>query len=73
MEMAAIAPNWRDEVTLESLERIREFNPISIIHWIASSALLVIAAENDNLLPIEMVKRSFEKAGDPFPESFKSD
>lgn len=65
MEMAAVAPNWRNEVTLESLEKIREFNPVSIIHWVAPKALLVIAAENDNLIPIDTVKSSFEKAGDP--------
>ena len=65
MEMANIAPNWRNEVTLESLEKIREFNPVSSIHWIAPRPLLVIAAENDNLLPLEVVKNSFDNAGEP--------
>ena len=65
MEMVDIAPNWRNEVTLESLEKIREFNPVSTIHWIAPRALLVIAAEKDNLIPIDTVKSSFEKAADP--------
>lgn len=65
MEMVDIAPNWRNEITLESLEKIREFNPVSSIHWIAPRALLVIAAENDNLIPIETVKSSFEKAEEP--------
>ena len=65
LEMAKIAPNWRNEVTLESLEKIREFNPVSSIHWIAPRPLLVIAAENDNLLPFEVVKNSFGNAGEP--------
>jgi fermentation-respiration switch protein FrsA (DUF1100 family) len=65
LEMANIAPNWRNEVTLESLEKILEFNPVSSIHWIAPRPLLVIAAENDNLLPLEVVKSSFDKAGEP--------
>ena len=65
LEMAKIAPNWRNEVTLESLEKIREFNPVSSIHWIAPRPLLVIAAENDNLLPLEVVKSSFDNAGEP--------
>ena len=65
LEMAKIAPNWRNEVTLESLEKIREFNPVISIHWIAPRPLLVIAAENDNLLPLEVVKSSFDNAGEP--------
>jgi fermentation-respiration switch protein FrsA (DUF1100 family) len=65
MEMVDIAPNWRNEITVESLEKIREFDPVSSIHLIAPRALLVIAAEEDNLIPLETVKSSFEKAGEP--------
>lgn len=65
MEMVDIAPNWRNEITLESLEKIREFDPVSMIHLIAPRALLVIAAERDNLIPIDTVKASFEKVGQP--------
>jgi fermentation-respiration switch protein FrsA (DUF1100 family) len=63
--MAAIAPNWRNEITVESLEKIREFDPVSRIHLIAPRALLVIAAEKDNLIPLEAVSRSFQKALEP--------
>ena len=65
LEMADTAPNWRNEVTVESLEKIREFNPVSSIHWIAPRPLLVIAAENDNLLPLKVVKSAFDNAGEP--------
>jgi hypothetical protein len=63
--MADIAPNWRNEITVESLEKIREFDPASHIHMIAPRALLVIAAEEDNLIPLKTVKDSFEKALEP--------
>lgn len=63
--MADGAPNWRNEITVESLEKIREFDPVRSIHLIAPRALLIIAAENDNLIPIEVVKNSFQKALEP--------
>lgn len=65
MGMAGVAPNWRNEITVESLEKIREFDPVSRIHMIAPRALLVIAAEEDNLIPVETVKDSYEKALEP--------
>lgn len=65
MELKDRAPNWRNEVTVESLERIRQFDPVNSIHLIAPAALLVIAANDDKLIPIEVVRSSFEKAGAP--------
>ena len=65
MELVDVAPNWRNEITIESLEKIREFDPVSSIHLIAPRALLVIAAEDDNLIPIETVKSAVEIAGEP--------
>jgi uncharacterized protein len=65
MGMSDVAPNWRNEITVESLEKIREFDPVSRIHSISPSALLVIAAEEDNLIPLETVKDSFGKALEP--------
>jgi hypothetical protein len=65
MELKDIAPNWRNEVTLESLEKIREFDPVSLIHLMAPTAFLVIAAENDSLLPVDSVREAYERAADP--------
>ena len=65
MGMADVAPNWRNEITVESLEKIREFDPVSRIHLISPRALLVIAAEEDNLIPLETIKDSFERASEP--------
>ncbi len=60
-----IAPSWRNRVTLESLERQREFDPVSLIHLIAPTPLLLIAAERDSLIPLETVVAAHERACEP--------
>ena len=65
MEFKEFAPSWQNEVTLESLEKVREFDPVSLIHLMAPTALLLIAGENDNLVPIKAVRETFEKALEP--------
>jgi len=65
MELEDMAPNWRNEITLESLEKIREFDPVSPIHLMAPTALLVIAAEKDSLIPVESIKAAYERAAEP--------
>jgi len=58
-------PNWRNQVTLESLEKMREFDPASMIHMMSPTALLFIAAEKDSFFPPDLVKAIYEKAGEP--------
>lgn len=65
MEFKELAPEWKNEVTLESLEKVREFDPTSMIHLMAPTALLLIAGENDNLIPIATVKETYNRAQDP--------
>jgi cephalosporin-C deacetylase-like acetyl esterase len=65
MALKKLAPHWRNEVTLESLEKIREFDPVSLVHLMAPTALLLIPAEKDNLVPIEAVKATYERAREP--------
>lgn len=65
MELKDLAPNWRNQVTLESLEKIREFDTVSLIHLVAPTALLVIASEKDSLIPLETVKAAYDRAIDP--------
>jgi len=65
MALKEIGPNWRNQVTLESLEKMREFDPVSLIHLMAPTALLLIPAENDDLIPLEAVKATYEKARKP--------
>jgi hypothetical protein len=65
MSLKEKAPNWRNAVTIESLEKMREFDPITHIKMISPAALLVIAAENDGLIPLSAVKAAFKKAPEP--------
>jgi len=65
MELKTNAPNWRNEVTLESLEKVREFDPVSLIHLMAPTALLVIAAEQDSLISLDAVMAAYERATKP--------
>jgi len=58
-------PNWRNQVTLESLEKMREFDPVSMIHMMSPTALLFIPAEKDSFFPLDLVKAIYEKAGEP--------
>ena len=59
------APNFRNQITLESLEKMREFNPVDSIQMMAPTALLVLPAVNDSLLPFDAVKAAFDRAGEP--------
>lgn len=65
MSLKEIAPAWRNEITVESLEKVREFDPITHIKMMSPAALLVIAAEDDSLVPINTVRAAFEKAAEP--------
>lgn len=65
MAISGIAPNWHNRITVESLEKIREFDPVSMIHMMAPTALLLIAAEKDSFIPIEVIKAVYEKAREP--------
>jgi hypothetical protein len=65
MELKEVAPNWRNEITVESLEKIREFDPVSLIHLVSPTALLIIAAERDSLIPLDALTHSFDRAADP--------
>ena len=65
MAIKEIGPNWRNQVTLESLEKIREFDPVSLVHLMSPTALLLIPAEKDSLIPLDAVKATYEKAREP--------
>ena len=65
MALSQNSPNWRNQVTLESLEKTREFDPVSMVHLMAPTALLLIAAEQDSQVPLEAVKAIYERAREP--------
>jgi fermentation-respiration switch protein FrsA (DUF1100 family) len=60
-----LAPTWINAVTLESLERMIEYDPTNSIELIAPTPLLIVAAEQDALIPIDSVREAFGRAGDP--------
>jgi len=61
----SIAPNWRNQVTVESLEKEREFDPVGPIRLIAPTPLLLIGAEYDTLVPADLVVAAYERALEP--------
>ena len=57
---------WRPDLVLESIERVIEFNPESVIHQIAPRPLLIVAtAGYDMIHPMEQVLEAYEKAREP--------
>jgi len=58
-------PAWRNAVALESLERLQAFDAAAHIGRIAPTPLLLIGAEADTLIPVELVRQAFARAGEP--------
>jgi fermentation-respiration switch protein FrsA (DUF1100 family) len=65
MQATRIAPNWRNQVTVESLEKEREFDPLGPIQLIAPTPLLMINAEYDTLALPDLVASAYERALEP--------
>lgn len=60
-----VYPTWKNQVTVESIEKMIEYNPTQAIEIISPTPLLVIAAESDSLIPIDLVKEIFAQAREP--------
>ena len=56
-------PTWRNEVTLESLEKIREFDPVHTIPLLSPTPLLIVAGQHDSLVPVEVLREVRKRAG----------
>lgn len=65
LALARGAPTWRNAVTVESLEKIREYDPTRYIHLIAPTPLLIIAAEQDALIPAALVAAAYGRVREP--------
>jgi len=61
----ASAPAWRNGLTRESLEKMREFDNVTSIGLISPTPLTVIAAEADELIPVEALRNVYDRAGEP--------
>ncbi|KIW01244.1 uncharacterized protein PV09_07287 [Verruconis gallopava] len=57
--------NWKNEVTVRSLEAFRAYDPSAMIHRISPTPLLMTVAENDVLTPTDLALAAFAKANEP--------
>lgn len=62
---ATVAPSWRNEVTLCSIERIIEHAPALHVDRIAPKPLLMILATEDKWTPPGLIRETFARAGGP--------
>lgn len=62
---ATVAPGWRNEVTLSSVENILEHAPALVIDRVAPTPLLMILATEDAWTPPDFIREAFARAGDP--------
>ncbi len=62
---STVAPTWRNEITIESLEKFLEYDPCGPIHMVAPTAVQMIVGEQDAIIPPELAKLAFERAGEP--------
>lgn len=62
---AALAPTWRNSISLESLALVAEYIPDAVIELIAPKPLLMQVATNDSLVPANLARQAFHRAGEP--------
>src|SRR5207249_11039718 len=60
-----IAPSWRNQVTMSSLEAMVEHAPGKSIELIAPRPLLMILAKGDSISPPDSIRAAFARAGEP--------
>ncbi|HEU0026927.1 MAG TPA: alpha/beta hydrolase [Ktedonobacterales bacterium] len=60
-----VAPSWKNQVTMESMERFLEYNPAANIHRISPTPLLMILASDDRLTPTDLAVAAYERAREP--------
>jgi hypothetical protein len=59
------APNWKNEVTLRTVEMLGEYNPVDYIAQISPTPLLLLPARNDVLTPSAFAIGAYEQAREP--------
>lgn len=60
-----IAPAWRNEVTLKSVEMLNEYEPGSVIDRISPTPLLMLVAKRDTLTVTDLALKAYEQALQP--------
>ncbi|WP_016732148.1 alpha/beta hydrolase [Saccharolobus islandicus] len=59
------APNWKNEVTLRSLEYLSMYEPINFIRGVSPKPIMLIVAQNDVLTPTDLALEAYERALPP--------
>jgi hypothetical protein len=60
-----LAPAWRNEVTLRSVEMFTEYEPASYLPYISPTPLLMLVAFGDHLVSSELATAAYEHAHEP--------
>ena len=60
-----IAPNWSNQVTVESLEKLIEYDPGYAVDLISPTPLLMIVGEHDQSQPANLSLDFFKRVGEP--------
>lgn len=63
--VATSAPRWENRVTLESLEKLMEYNPSANISRISPTPLLMVVADDDRLTPTDLALEAYARAREP--------
>jgi fermentation-respiration switch protein FrsA (DUF1100 family) len=50
---------------MESLEKFAEYDPTGPIHLVSPTPLLMILAEQDQIIPAALARSAFDRAGEP--------
>ena len=65
MSTRETAPNWLNQMTTESMEKMREFDVVSSAHLLSPTPALFIPAENDGLVSPDTLTMIYEKLSEP--------
>lgn len=57
--------NWKNEVTLSSIEMFTEYEPATYVARIAPTPLLMVVASGDHLTPFDLTAKAYEQALEP--------
>ncbi len=60
-----VAPNWKNQVSLESVEKMLEYRPGANVHLIAPTPLLMVVASNDTTAPTDLALDAYNRALEP--------
>jgi len=61
-----LQPTWRDDITLESLDRVLDFRPLDVVAEIAPRAVCMLAAAGpDPVHPLDQILEAYDRLREP--------